>query len=86
MVRGDTTPALAGVSWGKSRQKVLIAMALFSKSDPEATLAKSISDERALREQLGARLLAARKTATDCQIAARNATRTLADDKIDAPE
>jgi hypothetical protein len=61
-------------------------MALFTKSDPESVLVKSISDERALHSQLEARLVSARKTATDCQIAARNATRTLADDKIDALE
>jgi hypothetical protein len=71
---------------GQSSIRWHATMALFKSADPEATLSKSIAEERTLRGQLEVRLVSARKTATDCQIAARNATRTLADDKIDALE
>jgi hypothetical protein len=54
----------------------------FFKSDPESSLQKQIDAERVIRDQLEVRLIAARKTAAECQSAARKATRDLADEKI----
>jgi hypothetical protein len=56
-------------------------MGIFKPSDPEIVLQKSISAERALRDELDSRLVSARKIAEVRQHEARKAVRDLADDK-----